>query len=650
MKFTVLLVCIICLTSAITHADPVGTAFTYQGQLSANGVPANGTYDFVFTLFTNSVTGDQVGSFPATGVPVTNGIFTSTIDFGTVFNGTAYWLGISVRTNEAGSFTQLTPRQPITPTPNALFSAAAGTAATASNVANGSVTAAGIATATITGANIASGQVVKTLNGLQDSVTLLAGSNVTITPGSQALTIAATGSGAPSWSLTGNAGTAAGINFLGTKDNEPLELWVNARRALRLEPNSAGAPNVIGGSPSNLADPGVSGATIAGGGATNYPQVGAYTNRVSSDFGTIGGGGGNAIQSDAYYETTGCTVGGGIGNTIQSAAFQSTISGGANNVIQRTAYNSTIGGGTGNAIQSGGYWSFIGGGKDNTIETNTTYSCIGGGSGNAIQTAANFSAIMGGLGNMISSAGVSSIGGGEGNSIGNNVSSSTIGGGQQNGISSSAVGSTIGGGAGNGIQAGAGYATIPGGSGNVAGGQSSFAAGTGAYATNDGSFVWNDDSGHVLGSTNANSVTFRASGGYRFLSSVSMVGAWLAPGSGAWSSLSDLNAKERFQPVDSQAILGKVARLPVTTWSYKTQDSTIRHIGPTAQDFKAAFGVGETDTAISTVDEGGVALAALKGLNQKLEEQLEEKDTKIRTLEQRLDRIEKIVSALADRR
>ena len=61
--------------------------------------------------------------------------------------------------------------------------------------------------------------------------------------------------------------------------------------------------------------------------------------------------------------------------------------------------------------------------------------------------------------------------------------------------------------------------------------------------------------------------------------------------------------------------------MPMTTWNYKTQAKNIRHIGPMAQDFAAAFHVGENNTTISTVDEGGVALAAIQGLNKKLEEQ-----------------------------
>ncbi len=86
--------------------------------------------------------------------------------------------------------------------------------------------------------------IVNTVNGLAGTVTLAAGSNITITPAGQTLTIASTGGGV-GWSLTGNSGTAPGMNFVGTTDNQALELRVNGARALRLEPGST--PNVIGG-------------------------------------------------------------------------------------------------------------------------------------------------------------------------------------------------------------------------------------------------------------------------------------------------------------------------------------------------------------------------------------------------------------------
>jgi hypothetical protein len=96
-------------------------------------------------------------------------------------------------------------------------------------------------------------------------------------------------------------------------------------------------------------------------------------------------------------------------------------------------------------------------------------------------------------------------------------------------------------------------------------------------------------------------------------------GVTLTSGGGSWTSVSDRNAKENFEPVDTQAVLEKVVELPLTEWNYKSQDAGIRHMGPMAQDFKAAFGLGESQTGITTVDADGVALAAIQGLNEKLE-------------------------------
>ena len=98
---------------------------------------------------------------------------------------------------------------------------------------------------------------------------------------------------------------------------------------------------------------------------------------------------------------------------------------------------------------------------------------------------------------------------------------------------------------------------------------------------------------------------------------------------------SDRNAKTAFHPVESRSILEKLTALPLTTWAY-TNSPDIRHLGPVAQDFATAFALGEDDQHIATVDADGVALAAIQGLNQKLEEQLKERDARIRSLEQRL--------------
>src|SRR5206468_1978185 len=117
-----------------------------------------------------------------------------------------------------------------------------------------------------------------------------------------------------------------------------------------------------------------------------------------------------------------------------------------------------------------------------------------------------------------------------------------------------------------------------------------------------------------------NEFSARATGGVRFVSAVDAgtgnptAGVKLAPGSGSWSSLSDRNLKANFAVVDGRDVLQRLAVLPVSTWNYQAQGAGVRHMGPTAQDFRAAFGLGEDDTTISTVDEQGVALAAIQGL------------------------------------
>jgi hypothetical protein len=107
----------------IQQALAQGTVFTYQGQLAQNGLPANGNYDFVFMLYANNNTntGPALGAVTNLDVGVTNGLFTVTLDFGSVFTGNATWLAIVVQTNGGGNFTALSPLQELTPAPYAIF-------------------------------------------------------------------------------------------------------------------------------------------------------------------------------------------------------------------------------------------------------------------------------------------------------------------------------------------------------------------------------------------------------------------------------------------------------------------------------------------------------------------------------------------------
>ena len=106
----------------LRQAGAQGTEFTYQGRLISNSVPATGFYDFEFSLSNAPSGGSQVGStITQTGIGVTNGLFTTTLDFGSVFTGNSTWLAISVRSNGIGSYVGLTPLQELNPTPYAIF-------------------------------------------------------------------------------------------------------------------------------------------------------------------------------------------------------------------------------------------------------------------------------------------------------------------------------------------------------------------------------------------------------------------------------------------------------------------------------------------------------------------------------------------------
>jgi len=109
--------------SASPEADVVGTAFTYQGKLTDGGVPANGTYDLEFRLYNALSSGTQVGStVTKEDVTVAIGLFTVQLDFGNVFDGTALYLEIAVRPGASTeAYTTLTPRQPLSASPYALF-------------------------------------------------------------------------------------------------------------------------------------------------------------------------------------------------------------------------------------------------------------------------------------------------------------------------------------------------------------------------------------------------------------------------------------------------------------------------------------------------------------------------------------------------
>jgi hypothetical protein len=295
------------------------------------------------------------------------------------------------------------------------------------------------------------------------------------------------------WKTDGNAGTTPGTHFLGTTDNQPLELKANGVRGWRLEPGST--PNVIGGDSGNTVSLGAIGAVIAGGrghsNQANFATIGGgQSNVVSGIHGVVGGGvlnrasgssaatvaGGLVNTAGGTYATVGggrfnsalafvSSVNGGQGNFIQTDADHSVIGGGLNNLINGLSYRGVIAGGGGNTIGVFSDYGTISGGQENDIAGDSFYTTIGGGYDNNIGVSAEYSFIGGGTNNTIADdSGYSSIGGGRQNAA--NSGYSTIGGGSFHTISANSANSTIGGGWANSIRDGSYYSTIAGGQSN----------------------------------------------------------------------------------------------------------------------------------------------------------------------------------------
>jgi hypothetical protein len=150
----------------VSRGQAQTNAFTYQGQLMNNGQPATGNFDITFTLFGYNQYGFPVGPVLTNlNTPVNGGLFSAMLDFGAVFSGSNYWLEIAVRTNGAGEFTILQPRQAIAPVPYAMFSSNAATALVANSAASAASVLAGGIVGTIPLSNLSSRVALLTTNG-----------------------------------------------------------------------------------------------------------------------------------------------------------------------------------------------------------------------------------------------------------------------------------------------------------------------------------------------------------------------------------------------------------------------------------------------------------------------------------------------------
>jgi Chaperone of endosialidase len=313
-------------------------------------------------------------------------------------------------------------------------------------------------------------------------------------------------------------------------------------------------------------------------------------------------------------------------------------------------------GGTGNAV------SIVNGESNNTTGGAVGSTISGGFSNSAL---ANNATIGGGATNN-ASGGISTIAGGD-----NNTSSgerSTISGGGGN--TASGPGSTIAGGFQN--RASGGDSFVGGGINNTVSARQSSAFGHNALADteNCANFaLWQTTTTAVPCRFNSmvqisgvNGLVVNYIGQNAGGQSDSWVGigwntgiqintsssATLTNG-GVWTNASDRAKKENFSRTNPASVLQKVLALPVTTWNYIKEGKDIKRMGPMAQDFRAAFGLGSDDKTIGTVDATGVTFAAIQGLNQKLEAESSKskaKDAKISAQAEKLSALERELTVI----
>jgi Chaperone of endosialidase len=249
---------------------------------------------------------------------------------------------------------------------------------------------------------------------------------------------------------------------------------------------------------------------------------------------------------------------------------------------------------------------------------------------------------------------VSTVGGGSGNEA--SGVASTIGGGQTN--TASLIYSTVAGGAFNRSQGdssavGGGssnfaigsHSTIPGGLENIVAGDYSVASGRHARNLNTahaGVFIFADSNALDFVSQAANEFAARAIGGVRFVTAIDGGGTptWVCGVSGgaggSWGCSSDRNVKTGLVSLDGVKTLERLAAMPVYRWFASDDARKIPHAGPMAQDFMAAFGLGDNDKMIGFADAQGIAFAAIQGLHW----QLIQKTREIAALKARLTEVD----------
>jgi hypothetical protein len=721
----------------LTAALAQGTAFAYQGQLTDGPAAANGTYDLRFVLWDAATDGAQQGTaLTQSGVEVTHGLFTATLDFGSQFIGTSRWLEIAVRTNGAATFTTLAERQPVLPTPYAIHAttAATVTGSVPASQVTGILTSAQIpsldAGKLTSGVFTGNGSGLTSLNAsalglgtvpLTQIPDLEAGKVTTGTfnaariPGLDAAKITSgvfspdripplDASKISGGTFTGNGAGLSGIPLSAlVQTNYSVTAWgYNAFGQTNMPGSLSGVVAFAAGqfhSLALLADGSVAAWGSNGEGESTVPSelggvvavaAGAgYSLALKADGRVVGWGVNYAGQTTVPADLSGVVAiaaGGSHGLALKvdgtviawgdNLDGQANVPAGLSGVVAIAAgnFHSLALKADGTVIAWGynldgqanvpaglsGVVAIAAGGSHNLALRADGTVAAWGNSANGRTT------VPGGLGEVVAIA----AGSGHSLALQATVDSATLARLDQGNVFRGAVSALGFSGDGSGLTSlnasALSAGTVPVAqipnldagkittgtladarlSGNVAleNGSPVFTAAAGARVASftgarTGDFnaavvhVENTQTGQtaapalrVLGrggdtegalSVSANAGTIARFGNFT---------AWVAKldNSGNFSAtsfvtLSDRNKKAGFEAVDAEAVLAKVAALPLTTWHYTNDAAATPHLGPMAQDFHAAFGLGADAQTIATVDADGVALAAIQGLHRKTE-------------------------------
>jgi hypothetical protein len=618
----------------------IGTSFTYQGRLVKDGTPVTSSpphCNFTFDLWDADVGGNQVGNSPqiVTGVEVNNGLFAASLDFGpAAIDGTARWLEITVDCGMPGDPTLLTPRQPLAPTPHALALPGLYTRQnpTSPNLIGGTV--ANFVAAGAVGATIAGGGYKGLVPAKGGGTILIENENIVFDD----FGVIGGGRNNVAGCDDGDVANEKGATVSGGYDN--VASGSHSTVGGGLNSTASAVRSTVGGGQSNTA--GGDSASVSGGSQNsatdNWSSVGGGQNNSAGGEGaSIAGGIGNSAsavgavvsggRNNSAGGLQGPVVGGGDFNT--ASGLNASIVGGYSNSASG-AYDS-VGGGFDNV--AGGYAATIPGGHSNSADGD--YSLAAGRRAKAVHrgayvwadsTNADFTS-TGTEQFLIRAAGGVGIGTSSPDSA-LDVSFSGF-----NGISV------------NGDDTGDARIRIT--------------NGTSAHYIFD-----DDDGGHALKiesslgrdvvvNTNGASERMRITSGGQVgiarsnpsfplhvgTNSTNGNGAHVTNG-GTWVNGSDRNSKKNFSPIDRKSILAKLATMTITSWQYKGEADSVQHIGPVAQDFHAAFGLGHDARYITTIDADGVALAAIQGLHQIVRE----KECKIELLESDISNLKSQIS------